>query len=181
MTLKIALVTAALVALTNLAQVSAQELPKPGPEHAILASDAGTWDATVEFWMAPNTPPSISKGVNEGRLLGGFWLLDDFKSEFMGQPFEGRGTTGYDAGKKKYVGTWVDSMSPGLNTSESTWDATTKMMSGYNEGPGPDGKLMKTRGVTHWQDADTKTFSMYAPTPDGKEFLTMRITYKRRN
>lgn len=180
MTFTKAVAAAGLVALTNLSPARAQEMPKPGPEHAILLSDVGTWDATAEAWMAPNAPPSISKGVSEIRLLGGFWLLEDFKSEFMGQPFEGRGTTGYDADKKKYVGTWVDSMSPGLNTSESTWDAKTKTMSGYNEGPGPDGKPTKTRGVTQWQDADTKVFSMYAPMPDGKDSLMMRITYKRR-
>jgi len=180
MTLKRAVAAAVFLAFANLAEVRAQAPPQPGPEHAILQRDVGTWDATVEAWLAPNTPPSISKGVNEGRMLGGFWLLDDFRSEFLGQPFEGRGTTGYDAGKKKYVGTWVDSMSPGLNTSESTWDEKTKTLSGYNEGPGPDGKPTKARGVTQWPDADSKVFSMYAPTPDGKEFLMMRITYKRR-
>jgi hypothetical protein len=169
-----------LLALVGAAQPGAQEMPKPGPEHAVLKQDAGTWDATVEAWMAPNTPPSISKGVSESRVLGGFWLIDDFKAEFMGLPFEGHGTTGYDAAKKRYVGTWVDSMSPGLNTSESTWDPEAKTMSGYNEGPGPDGKPARSRGVTHWPDADTKVFSMYQPTPDGKEFLMMRITYKRR-
>ena len=36
--------------------------------------------------------------------MGGFWQLSAFKSEMMGQPFEGRGATGYDPAKKKYVG-----------------------------------------------------------------------------
>ncbi len=180
MTFRNAIAGAALLALAGAVLASAQEMPKPGPEHAILNHDAGTWDATVEAWTAPNAPPSVSKGVSESRLLGGFWLIDDFKAEFMGMPFEGHGTSGYDAAKKKYIGTWVDSMSAGLNVSESTWDEKTQTMSGYNEGPGPDGKPMKTRGVTQWKDADTKVFSMYAPTPDGKEVLSMRITYKRR-
>ena len=60
-------------------------MPQAGPgARDPASSDVGTWDATVEAWLAPNTPPSISKGVNEGRMLGGFWLIDDFKSEFLG-------------------------------------------------------------------------------------------------
>jgi hypothetical protein len=156
------------------------QMPKPGPEHELLKQDAGTWDATVESWMAPNTPPMVSKGVDTSRIMGGFWLVTDFKSEFMNQPFEGHGVTGYDPSKKKYVSTWSDSMSPGLNLSEASYDAKTKTMTGWMEGPGPDGKPMKMRQVTEWKDADTKVFSMYGPAPDGKEVLAMRITYKRR-
>ena len=34
--------------------------PTPGPEHAILKEDVGTWDASIELVMpgAPATPPS---------------------------------------------------------------------------------------------------------------------------
>jgi len=158
----------------------AQQPPTPGPEHEVLKNDVGTWDANVEFWAAPTAPPSISKGVSTITMLGGFWQVDEFKSEMMGAPFEGRGETGYDPVKKKYVGVWVDSMSSGLNLSESTYDAKTRTMDGWSEGPGPDGKPVRSRGVTEWKDADTRVFSMYAPGPDSKEFLALRITYKRR-
>jgi Protein of unknown function (DUF1579) len=158
----------------------AQQAPAPGPEQDVLKKDVGTWDATVEFFTAPNTPPAISKGVSTITMLGGFWQLDEFKSELMGTPFEGRGETSYDAAKKKYVGVWVDSMSPGLNLSESDYDAKARTMTGWSEGPGPDGKPAKSRGVTEWKDPDTRVFSMYAAGPDAKEFLTLRITYKRR-
>jgi Protein of unknown function (DUF1579) len=160
--------------------VSAQQPPAPGPEHEFLKQDVGTWDANVEFWAAPNTPPAVSKGTSTITMLGGFWQLDDFKSELMGAPFEGRGQTSYDSARNKYVGVWVDSMSSGLNLSESTYDPKTKTMDGWSEGPGPDGKPVRSRGVTEWKDPDTRVFSMYAPGPDSKEFLTLRITYKRR-
>lgn len=167
-------------ALTLPLTAIAQQPPPPGPEHEVLKQGVGTWDANVEFWAAPNTPPAVSKGVSTVTMLGGFWQLDEFKSELMGSPFEGRGETGYDATKKKYVGVWVDSMSSGLNLSESTYDPKTKTMDGWSEAPGPDGKPVKSRGVTEWKDPDTRVFSMYAPGPDAKEFLTLRITYKRR-
>jgi hypothetical protein len=153
--------------------------PKPGPEHELLKQDVGTWDATVEVFE-PGKPPAVSKGVETTTLVGGFWAISDFKSQMMGQPFEGRGAAGYDPARKKYVSTWVDSMSTGYYLGESTYDAKTKTMTGWLEGPDPTGKTSKTKATTEWKDADTKVFTMYMTGPDGKEVPTMKITYKRR-
>jgi len=81
-------------------------LPRPGPEHAIFKDGAGTWDATVESFMVPGAPPSVSKGVETSRVgCGGLCLITDFKGSFtMGPPpappttFEGHGTDTYDNG-----------------------------------------------------------------------------------
>lgn len=172
----------ALLALA--APVLAQEgppLPKPGPEHEVLKNDVGTWDATVEITPAPGAPPMVSKGVETNTLLGGLWLVTDFKSDMMGQPFVGHGTTGWDPGKKKYVATWVDTMSSGISLSEATWDAATKTMTGWMEGPDMTGRIVKTKAVTEWKDADTRIFTLFMPGPDGKEVSGFKITYKRRN
>jgi hypothetical protein len=151
-------------------------MPTPGTEHEMLKKDVGTWDATVEMFM-PGAPPSVSKGTEIVTMLGGFWQLSEFKSEMMGQPFEGRGTTGYDPAKKKYVGTWVDTMGPAYYTVEGTYDAATKTLTGLMEGPDPSGAVTKTKETTEWKDADNRVFTMFGP--DGKS-VAMRITYKRR-
>ena len=57
--------------------------------------------------------------------------------------FEGHGTETYDKGKKKYVGSWTDSMSTGLSTSEGTYDATSKTMTGWMVGPDMDGQCVE--------------------------------------
>ena len=94
-------------------------------------------------------PPSVSKGVETNRLgCGGLCLITDFKGSFsMGPgpalPFEGHGTETYDQAKKKYTGTWTDSMSTGLSLTESTYDAATKTMNGTMEGPDPTGQVQK--------------------------------------
>jgi hypothetical protein len=152
-------------------------LPKPGPEHEVLKNDVGTWDATVEMM---GLAPSVSKGVETSTMVGGLWLVTDFKSEMMNQPFQGHGVSGYDLTKKKYVGTWVDSMSPGMMLGESTYDPKTKTMTGEMEGPDMSGKMEKMKSVTEWKDPDTRVFTMYMTGPDGKEAPVMRITYKRR-
>jgi len=154
-------------------------LPKPGPEHEVLKNDVGTWDATVEM-IGPGGPPATSKGVETNTMLGGLWLVTDFKSEMMNQPFQGHGIEGYDPLKKKYVGTWVDSMTSGLSLTESSYDAAKKTMTGWIEGPDPSGKITKMRAVTEWKDPDTRVFTIYGTGPDGKEAPGLRITYKRR-
>jgi hypothetical protein len=158
----------------------AQEMPKPGPEHEILKQDVGTWDAVVEMFE-PGKPPTVTKGTETVSVMtGGLWTVTDFKSTIMNEPFQGHGQNGFDPYKKKYVATWVDSMSPGITLGEYTYDAKTKTMKGFMEGPDMTGKLMKMSQTTEWKDPDTRVFSMSMPGPDGKDVPTMRITYKRR-
>jgi Protein of unknown function (DUF1579) len=155
-------------------------LPKPGPEHQMLKQDEGVWDASVEAFMAPGAPPNVSKGTETNRLTGGgLWLVSDFKSEFMGQPFEGHGITGWDPAKKKFVGTWVDSMTTSLSVAESTYDPSTKTVTGWMEGQDENGKAAKMKTTMQWKDPDTRVFTMF-DTKDGKETPTLRITYTRK-
>ena len=155
--------------------------PKPGPEQALLKRDVGVWDATVEMQGPPGAPPSVSKGTETVSMTcGGLWQVTEFKGEMMGQPFEGRGTTGFDANKKKYVGTWVDSMTTGLALVEATHDPAKNQMTGTMEAPDPTGAIGKMKQVTEWKDADNRIFTMFMTGPDGKEVQAMKITYKRR-
>jgi hypothetical protein len=169
---------AALLLSAPLALAQMPGMPQPGPEHELLKKDVGAWDATSEMFMGgPGSAPTVSKGTETVRMVGGFWQVSDFAAEMMGQPFEGRGAMGYDPAKKKYVGTWIDSMTPGYYTVEGTYDAATKTLTATMEGPDPSGAIVKTKETTEWKDADTRVFTMYDA--DGKT-VSMRITYKRR-
>jgi hypothetical protein len=176
-----ALVLAASVLLAGAATAQDMPMPKPGPEHKLFEMDAGTWDATVEMWMAPGTPPMVSQGVETNTIgCGGLCLIGDFKSVMAGAPFHGHGTTAWDPAKKKYVGSWTDSMSAGISLSEATYDPATKTSTGWMEGPDMTGKVVKTKAVGQYKDANTRTFTMYTTGPDGKEVPSMKITYKRK-
>jgi len=149
-------------------------MPKPGPEHAALKQFVGEWDATVSFMGAE------SKGTAVYKMdLGGFWLTQQFKGEFGGEKFEGRGATGYDPIKKKYVSTWMDSMSPTLMVMEGKFDTAKNTFTETGEGPGPDGKMMKMKNVSEIKDKDTILFTMYS-VADGKDQQMFKITYKRK-
>ncbi len=155
-------------------------MPKPGPEHALFKEDEGTWDAAVEIFV-PGQPPMTSKGVETNTVgCSGLCLITDFKGDMMGSVFHGHGTVAYDALKKKYVGSWTDSMSVGLATTEGTYDPAKKTFNASFEAPDMTGNVMKSRSVTEYKDRTTRVFTMYAPGPDGKEAMGMRITYKKK-
>jgi hypothetical protein len=162
-----------LIALAGFA-LAAQPGAKPGPEHEMLKKFEGDWDCTVSFGGNESKATATYKmGYN------GFWLTENFTGEFAGAKFEGRATVGYDQGKKKYVSTWIDSMSPTLLTMEGTFDNEGKTFTETGEGPGPDGKPTKMKNVYEFKDKDSFTFHMYM-TADGKEQETFKITYTRK-
>jgi uncharacterized protein DUF1579 len=166
-------------------QAAAQQampMPKPGPEHMVLKQDEGTWDAVVEMFMGPGAPPVTSKGVETNVIgCGGLCLISDFKGEMApGQAFHGHGTAAWDPAKKKYVGSWTDSMSSGIAMSEATYDAAARTMTGYMEGPDASGKMARMKSVVEYKGANSRVFTMYMPGADGNEVPGMRITYTKK-
>ena len=92
----------------------AQAPPQPGPEHELLKAEAGTWDASLEMAM-PDGTTMTAKGVQVDTVgCNGLCLITDFKADMMGMPFAGHGVSTWDPVKKKYVGSWADSMTPGM-------------------------------------------------------------------
>jgi hypothetical protein len=158
----------------------APPMPKPGPEHEVFKMDVGTWDAVVELTPGPGAPPMTSKGVEVNRLgCGGLCLVTEFKGEMMGDTFLGHGLMTWDVAKKKYVGSWTDSMSGGLAVTEGTFEPGTRRFTGTMEGPDATGNVMKTRSVVEYPNGG-RVMTAYAPGPDGKEMQVLKITYKRR-
>jgi hypothetical protein len=164
-----------------LAAAQMPPMPTPGPEHEILKADVGTWDAAVEL-MGPDGNAIASKGVETNTLgCNGMCLVTQFNGELMpGMMFAGAGITAYDSKAKKYVGTWSDSMTAGLASSESTWDAGSKKLSGTMKSTDPMGQPSTSRSVVEYPAAGKRLMTLYAPGPDGKEAVMMRITYTKR-
>ena len=167
--------TAHLISVIVIAALTAPTVhaqgPKPGPEHEILQKMVGNWDLTMKIGGME------SKGkVTYKMILGGMWLESSLEGEIFGQKFHGKGLDSYDAGKKKYVGTWFDSMSASPMVMEGTYDKAKKTLTLEGEGPGMDGKPTKHKSVSVMPDDDTINFSMYMG--DGKE-PGFTIVYKR--
>lgn len=172
---------AAAMASTQTAGQEMPPMPKPGPEHDILKMDVGTWDAVVEVTAGPGAPPMKSAAVEVNTMgCGGLCLISDFKGDMMGTPFHGHGVATWNPAKKKYVGSWTDSMSTGLALGESTYDPAAKKWTGWMEGPDMTGKVIKSRSVVEMPAPSTRVFTLYSPGPDGKEMEVLKITYTKR-
>jgi hypothetical protein len=167
--------------VSTAASAQMPSMPTPGPEQEVLARDVGTWDATIELNM-PGAPAMTSKLTEVNTMgCGGMCLIGDVNGEVMpGVPFKGHGLTAYDASKKKYVGSWSDSMASGLQVSQGTYDPATKSTTSWMEGPDATGATVKTKAVSASIDADHRTMTMFVTGADGKEVQTMKITYTRR-
>jgi Protein of unknown function (DUF1579) len=158
-----------------------EKAAEPGPEHKRLEAMAGSWDFTMKFWMEPGKPPTDAKGTAERKMvLGGRFLHEEVKSEMFGKPFTGVGVTGYDNVQKKYVSTWIDSMSTGISSAVGTADASGKVLTFTREDVDPVSKeKTKGRDVINLDSADKHTMEMYKVLPDGKEFKVMELTFTR--
>ncbi len=150
----------------------AQEAPKPGPEHKLLAKQAGTWTTTMKAGDMEH-----KGGVKFEMGLGGLWLVGSMESDLGGEKFFGKSMDTYDAKKKKYVSVWFDSMSTTPLTMEGNYGKDKKTLTMVGNGVGMDGKPAKWKSVSKMPDDDTIVMSMYVG--DAKEPM-FTVTYKRK-
>ena len=162
-------------------QVPIPGLPTPQKEHEWLKQLAGEWQYEGECTMAPGQPPVKTTGTETGRPLGGFWVMTENKGEVMGMTMTGIMTLGYDPEKKKYVGTWIDSMSNHLWRYEGELDPSGKKLTLNTEGPAMDqpGKMARYREIIELKDKDTKVFTSNVE-KDGKWVQFVKMTSRRK-
>lgn len=165
-----------------LVEGAAAQMPGPTAEHEWLKGEVGTWDAKMKLFHTPGEEPTITEATETVELgPGGLWILSKFEGEIMGMPFTGHGVTGYDPAKKKFVGTWVDGMSPYLMISEAEYDPATKTATGFAEGRDPmSGEIVKYKQISRTIDENTRTFEMLQPEKDGTYVKMMEIEYTRK-
>lgn len=162
---------------------AAQESQRPTSEHKVLAAHEGTWDATITSYLpGRGGAPTISKGTEVNTVLaGGLWLVSQFEANIGGKPFQGRGQFGYAPLKKKYVGTWVDSMSPHLSVLEGEYDPQSKSMTYEGEyiDYGDRSRYTQRLVLTHADDG-TRSLALSMKRGQDAEVKIMEIKYTKR-
>lgn len=155
--------------------------PGPAAELAVLKVFEGTWECTATFAPGAPFPPMTGTETNVPGL-GGLWLISEVSCRAAdGTPFLGHGIYGWDAARRKYVSAWVDSFTPMLATAFGDADRSGKVLTFRGEQPDPQtGNMVPVRSVSEVHDAGRRTFTMYAPGPDGREAAMMTITYRRK-
>ena len=149
------------------------------PEHAMVVKGAGDYEGTMTMWM-PGAPEPMKAPCRETvTAIGGLWTVSHFQMEFMGQPFSGSAILGFDAEKKKFVGSWIDSMNPRITNMEGEWDDSKKaIVMHYDMFDQMAGEMVTMRSVTT-QDANGYTIDFYRLTDDGeRRDMQMAMTRK---
>jgi hypothetical protein len=153
----------------------------PGEHHKPLQRYVGDWTYTMKM-LAHGQPPMEATGtVHSEPILGGRYVQSVYKGEFLGQPFEGRSTDGYDNLAKHYVSSWVDNAGTGIMSSTGSCDAACKSFTYKASMMDPvSGKKVNTKQVITWLDDNNYKLEMYMVNPGGKALKSMEIEAKRK-
>ena len=128
----------------------------PNAEHKWLAQFVGEWATESKGPAGPGQPPMECSSKLTSKKLGEFWVINEMKGEMMGTPMTGVQTIGYDKAKKKYVGTWVDSMMPFMWQYEGNVDKSGKILTLEADGPSfsDPTKLTKYQDIYEFKSKD---------------------------
>lgn len=151
-----------------------------GPEHDLLKQFEGKWKAKTQMFMGDQVMESEGTMTNT-LVLDGRFLRQDFKSDFMGQPFKGLGYWGYDRASKQWVTSWMDTWSTGMMTSDKgAYDAATKTWTIDSTYTNPEtGAKEIHREVLRVIDSDSHVMDLLMVDSSGNATKTMTITYTR--
>jgi hypothetical protein len=164
--------------------LAAQELPglpQPQAEHEWLRQFVGEWETEGQALAAPGEPAMTCKGTMRSRMLGGFWVVSESQTEMTGASVKAIQTIGYDPEKKKYVGTWVDSMINHLWKYEGEVDETGKKLTLEAAGPNflAAGKTAKFRDAYEFKSPDHIITTSQMQGDDG-QWVTFMTGHARR-
>lgn len=157
-----------------------QEYMTPGKMHQMLATEVGEWKTEITMWMDPAQPPLKAEGtaVCEA-LFDGRYFQSKHNSQFMGMPFSGIETFGYDNAKKTFFTTWIDNMGTGIMYLEGKLDEATGTIVYTGTITDQTGKQINVRQTLKVIDNDTLSSEMYT-NQSGNEAKTMEIRLTRK-
>lgn len=154
----------------------AQDMPQPTDEHRMVLGAVGEWEGNLTMYM-PGMEPTTAPCSETVTAVGEFWTTSRFTMEFMDMPFTGVGCNGYDTKKKKFVGTWIDSMTTSLSVMEGDFDKAKNALVMRWTAPDPaTGEMIQHRSETVFR-ADAYVMQMFQG--EGGE-KTMEIKMKRK-
>ena len=158
-----------------------QKLGTPGAPHKRLAKLEGSWITRTKGWMEPGKPPMESTGTcKQKMLLGGRYLQQEYTGKMMGSTFKGVNVIGYDNYTKKYVSTWIDSMSTGIYFFEGTASPNGKTITQESCYDDPVRGPLTWRSVSRIVDENTMAYEMFITPKGGREEKMMEMTLIRK-
>ena len=153
-----------------------------GP-HRELNLMAGAWKGIARTWFEPDKIANESEiEGNIKPVLGGRFLLHEYKSSFAGNPLEGITLFGYDLNTNAFQSAWIDSfhMGTGIMFSKNqTGRKDFDVLGGYDVNYNNEWQVWGWRTRMMLEDAATLVITSYNISPEGAETLANEIRYKR--
>ena len=158
------------------------EYSTPGENHKMLASENGKWDESMIMKMDPDAPEEkMTMSCVNKMILGGRYQQSIHTGTYMGKPFEGISTVGYNNASGEYNQTWTDNMATGIMYMTGKYDEATKTINFTGDCVDPmTKKPKKIRQTYQIVDNDTRKMESFDIGPDGKEYKSMEITMTRK-
>lgn len=157
------------------------EFATPADMHKMMGKYNGHWEVSTKMWMTPDAEAmeSTAEATND-MYMGDRYQKSQFSGEFMGMPFHGESTTGYDNMRKVFTTTWIDNTGTGLMYAEGNWNAATKSIEYKGKASDPmAGKQTAFREVMTFTSDDSYKMEMYNMMGD-KEFKSMEMIFSRK-
>ena len=156
---------------------------QPGPHHELLKNFAGTWSQSMTRNI-PGMPPIQEDGgrASYELVMGGRYLVGEYRGSFMGKTFEGRLTLGYDNLRKHYTSTWIDNHGTGILIATGHVDDQGRLvMQGTLDDPMTGRRDVPYREVLDFNDDGTIDYTMHMARPDGNmaNVMSMHMTRRR--
>ncbi|WP_396176626.1 DUF1579 domain-containing protein [Flavobacterium sp.] len=154
----------------------------PAEPHKMLALENGIWKEEMTVWMEPGAEPMKTTMTADAKMLYGDRYQEiTHKGDFMGMPFEGKSTLGFNKASQKYTSVWIDNMSTGIMIMNGTYDETTKTINFAGTVVDPITKKEKAVRETYTiVDENTRKMEMFDVDFSGKEYKSMEITMTRK-
>ena len=100
----------------------------PGEAQKKLDFLVGTFDVKIRTWLDPSKPPYESTATSVATwVLGNRYVQQMLAGTIAGEPWSGIGYAGYDNVAKKYVATYMDTGSTGMEWYTGTMDPSGKL------------------------------------------------------
>lgn len=158
-------------------------LAQPGPQHKMLAEDAGNWTIEGKMWM-PEGEKLIEmpmSGKSTMKMVYDRYLHEELTIGEGEQAMKIQGFIGYDNSAQEYQCMYISGMSTGMQVYSGSYDEKTKTMSftlsWTDKGMGD--MKRKSRVVSTKKSADEALMTMYETFGDQPEMKVMEMTYKR--
>jgi len=153
----------------------------PGEHHEAMLDSLGTWATTSTFWEEPGTEPQVTAGTaTRTSEFDGLFVVEEFHGTFFGEPFEGKGISGYDNARGVHQSLWIDSMSSGMYTQvgECRDGCDVIEWEGWSTDP-LTGEKVPMRMKTTVISPDEQLLEMWGSEHGGPEYKMMEILYTR--